>query len=339
MEAVAAAAGVAVSTVSRALRGDPRISPRTREHVSRIAVDLGYRPNPLVSALMAQLRTNRPAAARFNLAWLDFFQTATEWKSDPVQAAFFSGASRRAKAMGYSLERVMAYANRPERLRNLLHNRGIRGVLLPNLDEGSGLAARLPLPLEEFALVSVGTRYEGPKLHYVSDDQYESGRLAVQRLWELGYRRIGYFGVPRLERIVNGRFFAGYHTTLHSELGRKPLPPLVSTRDADIPAWLKRHRFDAIITANRHFVSVLKDLGVRIPEQVAVAHLNVDVFGRDASGEIAGIRQDNVGVGENAVDLLLSLLHHNEIGVPVHPRGTEVHGTWVDGASATRRQT
>ena len=38
-------AGVAPSTVSRALRGDPRISAKTRAHIARLAQQLGYTPH------------------------------------------------------------------------------------------------------------------------------------------------------------------------------------------------------------------------------------------------------------------------------------------------------
>ena len=56
MAEIAQRLGVAPSTVSRALRDDPRISAAVREQVRGIAGELGYRPNPLVSALMAHRR-------------------------------------------------------------------------------------------------------------------------------------------------------------------------------------------------------------------------------------------------------------------------------------------
>lgn len=48
---VAQAAGVAPSTVSRALRGDSRISAETRARIGRLARDLGYTPNASARAL------------------------------------------------------------------------------------------------------------------------------------------------------------------------------------------------------------------------------------------------------------------------------------------------
>ena len=48
---VAREAGVAVSTVSRALSNPDRVSARTREHVQAVARRLDYRPNRVAQAL------------------------------------------------------------------------------------------------------------------------------------------------------------------------------------------------------------------------------------------------------------------------------------------------
>jgi DNA-binding LacI/PurR family transcriptional regulator len=53
MAKIAQRLGVASSTISRALRNDLRISIELRKRVSSVADEIGYQPNPLVSALMA----------------------------------------------------------------------------------------------------------------------------------------------------------------------------------------------------------------------------------------------------------------------------------------------
>lgn len=333
METIAAAAGVATSTVSRALKGDTRISKLTSRRIHEITERMGYRPNPLVSALMTQLRYGHPPVARCNLAWLDFFAGPEDWRQDPVQIAFYQGAQQRAQRLGYAINRIRTKDKTPARLANQLRSRGIQGVLVPPFDESNGLATTIPLPLDSLTIVGVGTRFEKPALHYSSDDQFEYGRMVVQKLWERGYRRIGYIGEPRIEKFVNSRFFAGYYSTLANELGGTPLPPLISSRDEEAIPWLRQVKADAVVTANRHLFAGLRGAGIRVPEDVALAHLNIDDIEDAAINEVAGIRQDNVGVGANAADLLISLLYQNESGVPVHPRGIQVHGVWVDGRS------
>lgn len=80
MEDVARQAGVNKATVSRALRGDPRISPATSEKVWRAAKDLGYRLDRTASSLSGG-RTGLTAVVLEDLyPWLS--------------PAFFSGLSR-----------------------------------------------------------------------------------------------------------------------------------------------------------------------------------------------------------------------------------------------------
>ena len=60
MKHVAAAAGVSLAAVSLALRRDRSIPEATRARIEAAAARLGYRPNPLVAALMADLRGRHP---------------------------------------------------------------------------------------------------------------------------------------------------------------------------------------------------------------------------------------------------------------------------------------
>ena len=61
MEDVARAVGYSRATVSLALRGDASIPEKTRQRIAKVAEKLGYRTNPLVSALMSLQRQRRYA--------------------------------------------------------------------------------------------------------------------------------------------------------------------------------------------------------------------------------------------------------------------------------------
>ena len=51
---VAAAAGVSISTASKALNDNGRMSPETRERVKRVASEIGFRPNALARGLLSK---------------------------------------------------------------------------------------------------------------------------------------------------------------------------------------------------------------------------------------------------------------------------------------------
>lgn len=68
MTDIAKAAGVSKNTVSLALRGSPKVSAVTRRRIEKAAKSLGYRPNPTVAHLMAELRQNRSQGYQSTLA-------------------------------------------------------------------------------------------------------------------------------------------------------------------------------------------------------------------------------------------------------------------------------
>src|SRR4029077_14781695 len=79
MAEIAQRLGVASSTISRALRNDPRISEALRKQVRRVADELGYQPNPLVSALMANRRRRGSGGAVDVIALVTDYGGAQGW--------------------------------------------------------------------------------------------------------------------------------------------------------------------------------------------------------------------------------------------------------------------
>ena len=47
-------------------------------------------------------------------------------------------------------------------------------------------------PVDDFTIVRFGLESEIPVLHSVTGDQIVNGELAFERVWALGYRRIGF---------------------------------------------------------------------------------------------------------------------------------------------------
>ena len=352
MSTIAREANVATSTVSRALRGDLRIGNATREHIHTLAQRMGYMAHPLISAFMAQVRNRHSPVVRWNLAWLDFHDSPHAWRADAVSVAFYKGVCSRAEAAGYAVERIWvrdpklrnvrrrskqsvknvrdALAN-PKRLTDVLLARGIKGIFLQGFTEGiSGDAAAIPVDINQFAIVSVGTRFHTPSLHYASNDQHLSSQLAVRELYKLGYRKIGYIGEPLTESIVANRFIAGYLATMQQEFGLDPLPPMVTADRKKVIAWVMQHRPEVIISTERDIIKLLRGCGLIVPHDIGYAHLHV------ASDDVVttGICQHSEAVAAAATDLLIGALTNNETTVPIHPRGVLIHGRWNRGKTA-----
>jgi DNA-binding LacI/PurR family transcriptional regulator len=71
MADVAKAVGVSKNTVSLALQGSPKVAEPTRKAIVAKADAMGYRPNPTVAHLMAQLRQNRALGYQGTLAMIN----------------------------------------------------------------------------------------------------------------------------------------------------------------------------------------------------------------------------------------------------------------------------
>lgn len=102
MRDIAAELGITAAAVSMALRQDPRISAATRERVRAVAERLGYRPDPLVSVLMAQRRGKGGALGqRGTLGLVSLWpDPRSAWQSDPFYLPYREGVSERAASLG-----------------------------------------------------------------------------------------------------------------------------------------------------------------------------------------------------------------------------------------------
>ena len=98
--------------------------------------------------------------------------------------------------------------------------------------------------------------------------------------------------------------------------------------------WVEHHRPDAVISIWQDFpLNWMTKNGINVPKQISYATLDLG----DRAGKLAGMLQDNHGIGAAAMDLLAGQLFRNEIGIPATPKITMVEGTWMDGPTVMRR--
>ena len=71
---IALRAGVSVATVSLALRGRGEISRKRAEFIRALAVEMGYRPNPMLAALASKRFSNAITRQGTPLALFEFPQ-------------------------------------------------------------------------------------------------------------------------------------------------------------------------------------------------------------------------------------------------------------------------
>ncbi len=328
MQQIAEAAGVSRMAVSLALRNSPKISKTTTERIRRIADELGYRPNPMVSALMTQLRHGREVRKPSLLAYVTAYPTEEGWREAGPFASFFQGAKRRAEALGYVLEEW--WLARPgmteQRFCDILFTRAIRGLIFAPLP-GAGGALNLDWP--RFAPAAIAYSVTSPAINRASNDQFGTITLALEELSRLGYRRIGLAITREADERVRHQWSAGmlvYQQAVPLE-DRVPLLLATTPFRRAFAEWFAGHRPDAVLSLTDQCLSALREQGVRVPEDVGFAHLAVD----PADPEMAGVNQNSALVGAAAVDLVDAQLRRNEHGIPPQPKTVLIPGVWQAG--------
>jgi DNA-binding LacI/PurR family transcriptional regulator len=168
----------------------------------------------------------------------------------------------------------------------------------------------------------------------VTSDQSHCARLAFEKALEHGYKRVGYVSDVRFERNTHGHFREGYLNAQEELVPRgRHLKPLAVGADArrhegELLAWLQSEKPDAVVTTLATFRSIAQGLGLRVPQDIAVATTSVLDGNFDT-----GADQNSEEIGRVAVSTLASLILENQRGVPAYLRRILVEGRWVQGGS------
>jgi DNA-binding LacI/PurR family transcriptional regulator len=321
------------STVSLALRGDARLPKETRQAVQKAARKMGYRPDPMVQALAAYRTAIKPAAEHGTLAWLTNEQKPM-FGSGYAFGRYVSGATDRAAELGYRLEEftLRTPGMTPRRMVQILQTRAINGVVVAP-QPTARIRARIRLNWAPFSAVTIGYSLAWPPLHLVTNHQFNAAKLAYRKLRAFGYRRIGFCFSHVIVGRSNGTFLGGYL----AESARWPKPmqiePLLFNEWSGpaLRTWFRSNRPEAIIFhSSTDIERAIVDLKVKVPEDVGMVCLS------ETDKGFSSINQNSREVGIAAVDLLVSMMHRNERGIPQIPRRLLIEGTWQEGSTIRR---
>lgn len=336
MADVAAALGVHPTTVSMALRGHHRIPAVTRERVVRKAREMGYRPNPLVSALIAERKKGRIFGKGSTLAFLTSGNRRDSWRISPNYIYVHERLIHHARARGYQVEDfwLKEPGMSPERLREILLYRGIRGIAVAPLLTRQ---QHLDFDFSEFATVALGLTLHDPVLDRVAVDYFSMMHVAVQRLLELGHQRIGFVTNSLIDIRVNHQSLGAFLAERHVN-PRALVPPLAvdGWRAEPVKKWVHERKPDAVITPIRaQYTDTQRWLvedGFRVPADVSVVCLDC-LWDSKQSGMVQNLDLEAAA----AVDWVTSRVERAQFGIPVKAQTLLVDGVWQDGNTVAPR--
>jgi LacI family transcriptional regulator len=293
---VAAAAGVSQATASRALSGNPKVSPDLARRVLAASRQLGYTANVMARALRTQ-------------------QTGTIGVVVPaITNPYFISAVE-------ALERVLADSERSlvlcdaqnscaveaQRI-ELLLNRMVDGLVVVPVARDSAPALRFAA--ERGPVVQFDRFVEDTGTDFVGADNVDGVRQAVSHLRERGAASIAYVGAEPTSSAASERLRA--YQELAQDVGREgPLLGEFSTdwgQEAARRLLAGRGLPDAVMcgsdTIAVGLLAVLRDAGVAVPGDLLVASYDDSPMGRITSPRLTSVRQPVDVMAREAVRLL-----------------------------------
>ena len=281
--------GVSIATVSRALRSSPEIGQDMQAKVKELAKRLNYRPNPFAQSL----RKEAPRVIGVVVPNL-----VTHY-----YAAVLDGIEDEARKEGYSVISANTHEDTEAEIRAIdnfisLHVEGIIACLSQNTTDYSHFEeiANMGIPLVFFGRTCLSDRFSS-----VTANGDEAAYQATQHLIDTGSRRIdGYLEALRENRIPIDRTLVAcekidYQWALDT-----------TTRLLNLPVG---ERPDAILAFNDIITfaafTAIKQLGLSIPEDVALIGFTDDVHAQYVTPRMSAIEDQSHQMGKTACQLLL----------------------------------
>ncbi len=296
-----------VSTVVNGAKGNVVVSEAMRERVLTAATELGYRVN-FASRSLATKRTYSIGLYFPDVAW-----SGPGYSYDD---AILSGVQSGCRANGYDL--VLVTTQGEQRLSTCLEYLmagRIDGIILAHV----GRDGRWTEQLSELSLPVVAVDFSRPPawLDCMIFDNEAAVELAVDYLYRLGHRRIGFIGSEMSQPPLDAELRENAFTTTMSEAGLAPpfdwivsnetSNPVATVVDrtlqrkiSDPTAWIAWNDLVAIT-----LLAELSRAGVKVPDEVSV--MGIDNFGlcRLIFPSLTSINHPLAAMGHRAVEVLV----------------------------------
>jgi LacI family transcriptional regulator len=330
MVEIAQRLGVAASSVSRALRNDPRISLELRKRARAVADELGYLPNPLVSALMANRRRRGSGGAVDVIALVTNYRGKKDWPTKDVCRWEYEGIQRRARELGFRIEifALSDYRGEMARLQATLRARAIRGVLLGFSREEK---ENTIFDCSEFCVAALSGYFPQVVTDRANFHGFFNVQLALDQIHRHGYRRPTLIAPALNNRISNNLWsaaFLDWQRRLPKKDRCEPFIPRENVDPAEFSDWLYRNDPDSLLVYKFPVRKLLQKRGVHVPDDFGLAYLYRT---SDEMGNAAGIDGNLDVVGAAAFDLVVERLHGNTTGTSKHPKEVLITGSWHEG--------
>lgn len=300
---VAARAGVSQSAVSRVFTKGASVSPKTMAKVQKAATELGYRPNVLARAA----RTGKSRIIGFMVAYLD-----NQFYPETLQKL-----SEKLAALGYHIL-IFTIDNRPDQIARTVEELlayQVDAIIAASVSMSNDLAKRcraIGVPIVLY------NRAQGDdSFSSITSDNLGGGRAMAHHFADIGIERPAYIAgwedaSTQRDREIGFRqglferglsLFARGEGEFHIE----------RAREAARAMFHAAKKPDGVFVANDHMafgvMDVLRfELGLRIPEDVAVASYDDVAIASWPAYDLTSVRQPANRMVDAAVQALVQAI-------------------------------
>lgn len=307
---IAQAAGVSVSTVSRALsNGNYPLREETRQRVLKLAEEMGYKPNLVARSLQSN---------RSHLVGV-----IVDRMQSPFAAATVQGIQDGLRNEGFSIS--IAYSNRDQELAieaiHAFYSHQVDGMIILNSwlhNFNDPILSQQNRPF-----VFVNRLFGNCMSNCVGPGDYYGAQIATQHLIDLGHQRIGYIH-GREDWIEAQNRLTGYRDTL-AQYDLDDDEDLIRHGDWSVDSGYQAAREllalqeppTAIFAANDMMalgaIYAIQDAGLTIPDDIAIVGYDDRDFAAWIRPALTTIRMPSYEMGRAAARLLLKQISGEEL--------------------------
>ena len=318
--------GVSIATVSRALRNSPEIGQEMQRKVKELAKRLNYRPNPFAQSL----RKEAPRVIGVVVPNL----------VNHYYAEVLDGIEEEARKAGYSVITVNTHENCDDEVRAIdnfvnLHVEGIIACLSQNTTDYSHFEK---IAKQGIPLVFFGTTCLPDQFSSVTANSELAAKEATQHLIDTGSKRIAFIGGPNHLDVVKSRKHGYLEALRENDLPIDRELVMCEKIDFDWAVEATKNllqmenRVDAILAFNDVITfaafTAIKDLGFRIPEDVALIGFTDDLHAQYVTPKVSAIENQAYKMGSVAYDLLQKCISGDpQIYKEIVPQRLVIRGT------------
>ncbi|GAB5560055.1 MAG: hypothetical protein SynsKO_17020 [Synoicihabitans sp.] len=329
--------GVSKTTVSLALRGHPRISTATREKVEAVAKSQGYTIDPHLTRAFSIIQKGRNSTHNV-IGYLDTSSRDPDF-GNPFAEQVKRNLIQSAKTKGFS---VTSFEVNPDkmpftRLRQIIESRNIRYLLVPS----PALIDDLDLNWENHSTIVLSTRPLRHRFNRVTTSNYQAVSVLMNQVRKKGYNQPGLIIRRDIDAIQDSECsiaFEGFRKSLKFNCSVPILYTGPGTTQLAYERWFWKHQPDVIIQNNRvgitrkgpeNYTQIFSKFKKAMPSHIGRCSLNAD----SEMEPVSGIIRNEQEIGYSAIELMLSMIERNVMGLPNHPKTLTILSDWFNGAS------